>query len=336
MPSTRAGAEQLAAAFGATFDAVTSPEPQMIPLEDGQQAWVVDTGPDDGMPALFIGGTGTSATAVRLVEFLSSARKKLGIRLISIDRPGYGSAPLDRAAGYDDFAATALAVLDTFSVDRFSIVGISGGGPYAAAVAARASDRVRSIHLGAAYTGDPIAGRLLQLYELRPDVRRAIAASSVADPEAWWDFPEDAAVNRIPGFIGAAVADSVRAFHADDGTADPEGLIHEFDLFCTPTATDVSAVTAPVFLYYGDEDTKVPSAFAEQWVERFPNVVADRRFTGVGHDVHYRHWGQVLVDIASPEHPLRLFCRSGQTYVTDAAEVPPDAVLDSCAWAMAT
>ena len=47
------------------------------------------------MKVLFIGGTGTSATVVSLVEFLSSAREALGIRLISIDRPGYGSAPLD-------------------------------------------------------------------------------------------------------------------------------------------------------------------------------------------------------------------------------------------------
>jgi non-heme chloroperoxidase len=325
--------EQLAAAFGPTFDAVTSPEPQMIPLAGGQEAWVVDTGPEDGIPVLFIGGTGTSATAVRLVEFLSSARKELGIRLIAIDRPGYGAAPLDPAAGYDEFAATALGVLDAFAVVTFSIVGISGGGPYAAAVAARAAERVRSIHLGAAYTGDPIAGTLQQICALPPDARREAAASSAADPVRWWHFPEDAPVHRIPGFVDAAVADAVRAFHAGDGGSDPAGLDHEFELFCRPTVVDVSAVTAPVFLYYGNEDTKVPLAYADQWAERFPNVVADRRFPGDAHDVQYRHWGQVLVDIASPEHPLTLFCRSGRPHVADAADVPPDAVLDSCAWA---
>lgn len=140
-------------------------------------------------------------------------------------------------------------------------------------------------------------------------------------------------MHRIPGFVDAAVADAVRAFHAGDGGSDPAGLDHEFELFCRPTVVDVSAVTAPVFLYYGDEDTKVPSAYADQWAERFPNVVADRRFPGDAHDVQYRHWGQVLVDIASPEHPLTLFCRSGRPHVADAADVPRDAVLDSCAWA---
>ena len=325
--------ERLAAAFGATFDAVTCRPAQVVTLAAGSETAVVDTGPQDGIPVLFVGGTGTSATAVVLVEFLSSAREALGIRLLSIDRTGYGAAPLDPTAGYDEFATTALEVLDDFDAERFSIVGISGGGPYAAAVAARAGARVRSIHLGAAYTGDPIAGRLQQLKGLRPDVRRLAAASSVADPVAWWDFPADAAVHRIPGFVETAVADSVRAFHIGDGRADSDGLEHELDLFSTPTVTDVSAITAPVFLYYGDEDTKVPFAYADQWVERFPNVAADRRFTGVGHDVHYRHWGQVLVDIASPEHPLCLFTRGGRSHVTDAADVPPDAVLDSPTWA---
>ena len=335
-PTTTSGppdADQLAAAFGSTFDPVISPEPQVVTLHDGQEAWVVDTGPDDGIPVLFIGGTGTSATVVSLVEFLSSARDALGIRLISMDRPGYGSAPLDPAAGYDEFAATALRVLESLSVDDFSIVGISGGGPYVAAVAAQAADRVRSIHLAAAYTGDPIAGSLEQVCSLPPDARAAVAASSAADPVGWWAFPEDSAVHQIPGFVDAAVADAVRTFSADEGPGDPAGLAHEFDLFCTPTTTDVSAVPAPVFLYYGDEDTTVPFVYADQWLTRFSNIAADRRFTGVAHDVQYRHWGQVLVDIASPETPLSLFCESRQNRVTDATEVPPDAVLDYCAWA---
>ena len=119
-------------------------------------------------------------------------------------------------------------------------------------------------------------------------------------------------MHQIPGFVDAAVADAVRTFNADEGPGDPAGLAHEFDLFCTPTATDVSAVAAPVFLYYGDEDTTVPFVYADQWLTRFSNIAADRRFTGVAHDVQYRHWGQVLVDIASPEHPLSLFCESGQ------------------------
>jgi pimeloyl-ACP methyl ester carboxylesterase len=184
-----------------------------------------------------------------------------------------------------------------------------------------------------AYTGDPIAGSLQQLCAAPPDTRAAVAASSAADPVAWWAFPEDAAVHQIPGFVDAAVADGVRTFRAEDGTGDSEGLAHEFELFCTPTPTDVSAVTAPVFLYYGDQDTTVPFAYADQWKERYPNVAADRRFPGVAHDVQYRHWGQVLTDIASPDEPVTLYCLDGQAQVTADAEAPAGATLDACPWA---
>lgn len=332
-PTTEPAEVDLSAAFGATFDPVTGPEPTMLTLADGSQAWVVDTGPADGIPVLFVGGTGTSATVSHLVEFLSSAREELGIRLISIDRNGFGSASFDPEAGYDEFATTALGVLDELGVDDFSMVGISGGGPYTAAVAARAPERVRSVHLGAAYTGDPIAGSLQQLCALPSDARDALAVSSAADPVSWWAFPDDATVHQIPGFVDAAVADGVRTFRAEDGVSDPEGLVHEFELFCTPTTTDVSNVTAPVFLYYGDRDTTVPFAYADQWNQRYPNVVADRRFAGVAHDVQYRHWGQVLTDIASPEQPVTLYCLDGQAQVTPDAEAPIGAVLDACVWA---
>lgn len=333
------GVEVLTAAFGPGFDPVTSPEPTEVVLADGGSAWVVDTGPVDGLPVLFVGGTGTSATVVRLVEFLSSARDALGIRLVSIDRNGFGAADLDPIAGYDTYADTALAVMDALDVDDFSVVAISGGGPYAAAVASMAPQRIRSVHLAAAYTGDPIAGSLEQVCSMPEDARAMVAAGAAADPVMWWPFPADAPVQRIPGFVEAAVQDAVRTFHFGAGQGDPAALEVEFALFCEANTADVSAVMAPVFLYYGDEDTTVPGQYADQWSTRLPGVVVDRRFPAVAHDVTYRHWGQVLVDIASPTERRDLYCMDGRTLVvdvsadgTDVAEPPEGAVRDVCAW----
>ena len=57
--------ERLAAAFGATFDAVTCRPAQVVTLAAGSETAVVDTGPQDGIPVLFVGGTGTSAPPSR-------------------------------------------------------------------------------------------------------------------------------------------------------------------------------------------------------------------------------------------------------------------------------
>lgn len=327
-------ADDIGAAFGAEFDPLESPDPETIELDGGGTASVIDTGPEDGTPVLFLGGTGTSATAVRLVEFHSSAREALGLRLISIDRNGYGDAEFDSEAGYPEFVETALGALDALGVDEFSIVAVSGGGPYAAAVAETAPERIRSIHLASAYTGDPIAGTPQQLCDLSAEDRETLAADTAADPDGWWAFPQEASVNAIGGFFDVATADAERAFHVDEQGSDPSGLAHEFELFCEPTTPDLSAVEAPAFLYFGDEDTAIPPEYAEQWAEWLPNVVKDRRSGGQNHDVQYRHWAQVLVDLASPGEPVELVCIDGESQAMPSGDIPTEGVTyGSCVWA---
>ena len=197
--------------FSMGIDPITRSTPEQVDLADGSAAWVVDTGPDDGIPVLFVGGSATSATVVDLVSFLASAREELGIRLISVERNGFGDTPFDPDGGYGDFARTAVGVLDAKGVDRFSIVAISGGGPYAQKVAVAVPDRLRSVHFAAAYTGTPDAGPPKDLCRLEPQGRAGLAQGFSDDPAAWWAFGEDAIAHRIPGFVAAAVADAERA-----------------------------------------------------------------------------------------------------------------------------
>lgn len=67
---------------------------------------------------------------------------RLGIRLISYDRPGYGDS--DRAEGrrVADAAIDVEAIADHLKIDRFAIVGRSGGGPHALACAAELGSRI--------------------------------------------------------------------------------------------------------------------------------------------------------------------------------------------------
>lgn len=268
--------------------------PVEVRLADGSSAWVVVSGPADGTPVLFVGGSATSATVVDLVSFLSSEQEALGLRLISVERNGFGDTPFDPTAGYADFARTAIGVLDAVGVDRFSIVAISGGGPYAQHVATAAPQRVRSLHLAAAYTGVPDGGAVRSYCRLDAAERSALVAWFCGDPPSWWTFADDSFVRGIPGFLEAAEADARRALR------DPAAVSHEFDLFCNPIDVDLSVVTAPSFLYYSPDDTATPLEFADWYAERLPNVVFDRRDLTGNHDEQYRHWCQILADLESP------------------------------------
>jgi pimeloyl-ACP methyl ester carboxylesterase len=70
---------------------------------------------------------------------------RLGIRLISYDRPGYPGSDPDPGRDVASAAKDVRTIADYFGIDRFSVVGRSGGAPHALACAALLQDRVISV-----------------------------------------------------------------------------------------------------------------------------------------------------------------------------------------------
>ncbi len=100
---------------------------------------VESLGDPDGKPVFLLHGTpgGRNGPRPRGIVLY-----RLGIRLISHDRPGYpGSDRLpDRRVA--DAAGDVEAIADHLGIDRFSVVGRSGGAPHALACAALLKERV--------------------------------------------------------------------------------------------------------------------------------------------------------------------------------------------------
>jgi pimeloyl-ACP methyl ester carboxylesterase len=97
------------------------------------------SGPVDGRPIFLLHGTPGSRTGPKP---RSSSLQKLGVRLITYDRPGYGGSTRMRDRTVADAAADVAAVARELSLTTFSVVGRSGGGPHALACAAMLPDRV--------------------------------------------------------------------------------------------------------------------------------------------------------------------------------------------------
>ncbi|MDN4159963.1 alpha/beta fold hydrolase [Nocardioides abyssi] len=129
-----------------TFDAAGAAAATLsVPTADGRVLEVLTGGDADGFPLVLHGGTPTAA--VRHAP-LDRACADLGLRLVTMSRPGYGgSTPrplsLDGPRVVDDVADT-VAVLDALDVDEFLTIGWSGGGPRALACAALLPDRCRA------------------------------------------------------------------------------------------------------------------------------------------------------------------------------------------------
>lgn len=257
-------------------------------LSTGRTVHYVAEGNPSWRTLLFFGGAGTSVRAFRLLEFARTLREQLQIRVVSVERNGLGQTPFDRDVGFAEHAADVWALLDTIGVGVVSIVAISGGGPYAAHVAAAQPSRVRSLHL-ACSVSQRLAGAAPSDVSLE---------TIAADPVAWWRFPDDSSVHRIPGFDDSVIEEATRGRFARGRDMPADGLAQAFELYRSEPLPDLSGVTAGSFLYWGDADRLVPLAHLSNWERALPNVIAARIYPEEGHDVQYRHWDQILADVA--------------------------------------
>ena len=159
-------------------------------------------------------------------------------------------------------------------------------------------------------------------------------AGSVQNPQSWWAFPANSPTHRIPGFADRAYEEGARTFFIRGQMGDPTPEAAEMLRYCGPAA-DVSKVTAPVHIYQGGADPLVKIDQAEYWRGHFPNVASFRVFPGEGHDVQYRHWDQVLIELAGFTDQTVL-CDAGKTRAVPTKEtdglVAKGATLGICAW----
>ncbi|MFJ6695434.1 alpha/beta fold hydrolase [Streptomyces sp. NPDC091272] len=315
-----------------SFDSL-GPEVKAAKLSTGRTAHYIDDGPRDGTPVLYIGGTGTSARAAHMTDFFRTTRENLNLRLISVERNGFGDTEFDKGLGKADFAKDALEVLDRLGVRKVRVIAISGGGPYAAELASLAPGRIDQLHLAAAAA--PYGAR--PAYCALPDAELAKSLKeSITDPRKWWAFADDSPVKSIPGFADTAFEEGARTYNQRGQQADPAPQVHEQKLYCLRPGPDLSRLKAPVFLYGGNKDTTVPPATLKTWQGALPGKPVVRTYDDTGHDVQYRHWDQILADLAG-YGSRTVVCHKGDTELPPAREAAKllkngRATLGSCAW----
>src|SRR2546425_2732510 len=111
-----------------------------------------------------------AGTAVLLFHGLPGSRlsrhpdgsivRRLGIHLITFDRPGIGLSTPQRKRRIVDWPRDVEEFADARGLDRFAVIGWSGGGPYALVTAHQLSDRVMHTRLLASLT--PLPGTALR------------------------------------------------------------------------------------------------------------------------------------------------------------------------------
>jgi pimeloyl-ACP methyl ester carboxylesterase len=93
------------------------------------------------MPVFAFHGTPGSRLQIAIED---SPIRAAGVRLVCPDRPGYGLSTFQPGRRLVDWPRDVAHLADHLGIDRFAVMGISGGGPHSAVCAALIGDRVTS------------------------------------------------------------------------------------------------------------------------------------------------------------------------------------------------
>jgi len=254
-------------------------EPSTIELPDGRTLAYAEYGDPAGTPVFAFHGVIGSRLMWSLCDDAATERE---IHLIAPDRPGFGASDFQRDRRLLDWPGDVTALADSLGVDRFGVVGFSGGGPHAMACAHAVPERVRGVSLVSTVTppetrdrADPFNEAVLSATRFVPGFSQtAFATSAWLADNAWPGFrtaltagspPADRAV--FDGPAGETLfADGAEAFSQGS-----QGPAHDLPMVGNDWGFDASAVEPPVRLWHGRADETVGLALAQAFADSLPD-----------------------------------------------------------------
>ena len=236
-----------------------------LALRDGRTLHIYDTGNGDRTAGFAVfwqhGAPSTGAPP----EPLFAAAAERGIRWVSHDRPGYGGSSPHPGRDVSSGAADVASIADALDIDRFAVMGDSGGGPHALACAVVLSRRVLAtvcISAPAPFGAEgldwfagmtPSGAAEFRAAAAGRAALEAYLASAEFDPQVF--TPADhAAAFGIWAWVGTVAA---QALATDQG-----GMVDDDLAYVTPWGCDPTQIRTPVLFVHGAQDRLVPSSHA--------------------------------------------------------------------------
>lgn len=278
----------------------------VITLADGRRLNWYEFGDPDGSPVLYTAGTPVSGLGGACYDQTARAA---GLRWISPDKPGYGASDYQRRRSLAGWSDDLLALAGHLGLDRFALVGESGGAPFTLAAAHQLADRVSVVALIAA--GGPMGpaervGMTLKARVMNWLARNAPALNTLRIAAMRWGLVTR---NRRERSLHGAMAAAPDAVHAAalriefEAVADAlrqgtRATVQELALIKREWPFPLSEVATPVHLWHGAGDRNAPIAFARRLARELPDATLHVSDSS-GHDVGVDRSGEVMSVLAS-------------------------------------
>jgi pimeloyl-ACP methyl ester carboxylesterase len=286
---------------------------ETLTAPDGRRLDVRIGGRDEG--EVVMGHPGTPGDGSLHPETLEAGAQR-GLRHVSYARPGYVESDRHEGRSVADCAADVEAIADALGIERFHVVGWSGGGPHALACAALLPDRVISAATVASAAPHDADGLDWSAGMGEENVEEIGLAERGADALGPWmegqaeemraSTPDD--LLRILGDLisepdrAALTGEYAEHSHASLQASISNGIFGWLDddlAFVRPWGFSLDSIRVPVSIWQGREDRFVPISHGEWLAQNVPGA-RSHLLEGEGHISLSRHrYGDVLDELVA-------------------------------------
>jgi pimeloyl-ACP methyl ester carboxylesterase len=254
-----------------------------IVLPSSRKVAFAEFGSPDGRPVMYFHGSPASRMEPLLIG--DDALAALGLRVIAPDRPGMGDSDFLPGRGFTDWPGDVVAIADTLGLEKFSVLGNSGGGLYVAVCAAKIPERLNAAVIVSggwrmdwpeAKQGLPFPNRMtLFLARWSPPVLRFLLGLMGGISTGKREEELAGLKKRMPAEDYAAFAEPGRleafgAMMSESLKQGPRDAAHDLSLYVRHLGFRLDEIHMPLTLFHGERDTNAPIAMVRRAVAELP------------------------------------------------------------------
>jgi pimeloyl-ACP methyl ester carboxylesterase len=264
-------------------------------------------GNKDGIPVFYCHAFPGSRLDGNVLNFNEHAIKA-DVRIIAVDRPGIGLSDYQSKRSLLDWGDDISVIADKLNINKFSIVGFSGGGPYALSCASKMPERIHSV--GFVSGMGPIEYKESKkdnamLIPRQISLLRKVIATAI-----------DKSIRHTPGIITQAMrtilpkADvdylcedgnihKLQLFFSENFKQGGDGFLKESEIYRQPWGFELSRIKPRVHLWQGGVDRNVGVRSARKIAQEIP----DCKVHFMDDEGHFSLIGKYLGDILEELRP---------------------------------
>ena len=253
----------------------------LLTLPDNRRLAYAEYGAPNGHPVFYFHGGGASRLEPLLLG--DEVFTRLGLRLIAPDRPGIGKSDFQPNRGFSDWTKDVTFLADALGLDKFSVLGVSAGGGYTAACAAKIPNRLHSaVIVSGAWeitTADLLKYKrwrwllIKQFPWLYQASMKLTQRSLQGSPDKLLETfkktlpAADYAVLKSPGRMKKSCETLIEGLRS--GT---RGAAWDLQLYFRNWDFRLDEIRMPLTLFYGEEDRNVPLDLVKRTAATLPTT----------------------------------------------------------------